>query len=330
MNKSIQYLVAAAATIIIIAGLKAGAGLISQILIALLLAFCISPLPEWLGHKGWPSGLALTVSFVLLIAVGFLTVVLLANSVSGLTESYPVYEQKLTEFYNKLMEFSKGYNVDISDLASKVSISPEKMVGYADKIVGSLTGMISSSFVILMLIVFLVIEMVGYDSDTRKGKRSKISLHNFFVSLGGDVRKYITITALKGVITGVLNFILLAILGVDFAFLWAFFSFFANFIPNIGFVLSFIPPALIALITLGPKQAIIVLIGFWFINFIVENVIGPIFMKQSLNISMLNSFLSLLVWGWILGVPGAILGIPLTMVVMKIYSEIGNESLQKS
>jgi predicted PurR-regulated permease PerM len=52
-------------------------------------------------------------------------------------------------------------------------------------------------------------------------------------------------------------------------------------------------------------------------------------MKQSLNISLLNSFLSLLVWGWILGVPGAILGIPLTMVVMKIYSEIGNESLEK-
>jgi AI-2 transport protein TqsA len=330
MKKSTEYLIACAAIIIIIAGLKIGAGLISQILIALLLAFCISPLPEWLGKKGWPKGLALTVSFVLLIAVGFLTVVLLANSVSGLTDSYPVYEQKMTEFYNKLMEFSKGYNVDISDLVSKVSISPEKMVGYADEIVGSLTGMISSSFVIIMLIVFIVIEMVGYDAETRKGKRNKITLHNFFVSLGGDVRKYITITALKGVITGVLNFILLAILGVDFAFLWAFFSFFANFIPNIGFVLSFIPPALIALITLGPKQALIVLIGFWFINFIVENVIGPIFMKQSLNISLLNSFLSLLVWGWILGVPGAILGIPLTMVVMKIFSEIGKESLKES
>ena len=69
-------------------------------------------------------------------------------------------------------------------------------------------------------------------------------------------------------------------------------------------------------------QALIVLVGFFVANFIVENVIGPMFMKQSLNISLLNSFLSLLVWSWVLGAPGAILGIPLTIVIMKIQSEL--------
>jgi predicted PurR-regulated permease PerM len=135
------------------------------------------------------------------------------------------------------------------------------------------------------------------------------------------LRKYVTITALKGVITGGMNYIFLLILGVDFAFLWAFFSFFMNFIPNLGFIFSFVPPALIALITLGPWQAVVVLLGFWLINFIVENVIGPIFLKESLNISLLNTFLSLIIWGWILGMPGAVLGVPLTMVVMKIYND---------
>jgi AI-2 transport protein TqsA len=131
----------------------------------------------------------------------------------------------------------------------------------------------------------------------------------------------VTITALKGVITAAGNYIFLLILGVDFAFLWAFFSFLMNFIPNLGFVFSFIPPALIALITLGPWQALLVLLIFWVINFIVENVIGPIFMKESLNISLLSTFLSLLVWGWILGMPGTVLGVPLTMAVMKVYQD---------
>jgi predicted PurR-regulated permease PerM len=148
-----------------------------------------------------------------------------------------------------------------------------------------------------------------------------MSMHDWLVSLLGDVRKYITICALEGVILGGLNYILLLILGVDFAFLWAFFSFLMNFVPNIGFVLSFIPPALIALITLGPMQALIVIVGFWLINFIVENILGPIFMKKSINVSLLNSFLSLLIWGWILGLPGAILGIPLTLVLMKIHND---------
>jgi predicted PurR-regulated permease PerM len=139
--------------------------------------------------------------------------------------------------------------------------------------------------------------------------------------MSGDLRKYITITALKGVITAALNFVFLLIFGIDFAFLWAFFSFLMNFVPNLGFLFSLIPPALIALITLGPWQALVVIIAFWLINFVVENVIGPIFMKKSLNVSLLSSFLSLLVWGWILGMPGAILGIPLTMVAMKIYTD---------
>lgn len=151
-------------------------------------------------------------------------------------------------------------------------------------------------------------------------------MHDWFVSLGADLRKYITITAFQGVITAAMNFIFLLILGVDFAFLWAVLSFFANFIPNLGFILSCIPPALIALITLGPLQALLVIVIFTLINFIVENVIGPIFMKESLNISLLNSFLSLLIWGWVLGLSGAILGIPLTMVVMKIYKDVKSKN----
>jgi AI-2 transport protein TqsA len=321
MKKSTQYLLSGAAVIIIIAGLKIGSGLINQILISLLLAVCIAPLPVWMTRKGLSKGLSLTVSMILILAIGFLTTVLLANSISSLVESFPAYQQKLTEIYNSFLEFSKNNNLNITELISKINISPEKVVAFAGSVAGGVTNMISSSFVIAMLIVFFIIEIVGYKVDADKGKGIRLSLHGWLESIGGDLRKYITITALKGVITAVMNFVFLLILGVDFAFLWAFFSFFMNFIPNLGFILSFLPPALVALITLGPLQALIVLIGFWFFNFIVENVIGPIFMKESLDVSLLNSFLSLLVWGWILGVPGAVLGIPLTMVVMKLYND---------
>jgi predicted PurR-regulated permease PerM len=143
--------------------------------------------------------------------------------------------------------------------------------------------------------------------------------------MGGDLRKYISINAKEGLIVGGMNYIFMLIMGVDFAFLWAVLSFFMNFIPNIGFVLSVVPPALVALIILGPSKALIVIVGFTLINFFVENVLGPLFMKQGLNVSLLNSFLSMMIWGWILGLPGAILGIPLTMVIMKIHSGIKNK-----
>jgi AI-2 transport protein TqsA len=321
MKQLTQYLIAAAAIVIVIAGLKLGAGIINQILLAFLLSICIIPLPIWLTKKGLPKGLSITISMIVILAGGFLITMLLANSIASLADSFPVYQEKFSGIYKNFLDYAAANNIDLGKLVSQANVTPEKLVNIGSKLLSSLTSFISSSFIIAMLMAFMVIELINYSVDTRKGKRGQ-SIHiDWLTGLSGDLRKYVTITALKGVITGVLNFILLIILGVDFAFLWAFFSFLMNFIPNLGFIFSFLPPALIALIMLGPWQALIVFIGFWLINAIVENVIGPIFLKETLNISLLTTFLSLLVWGWILGMTGAVLGVPLTMVVMKIYSD---------
>lgn len=322
MKPIVQYLVGAAAVVVIIAGLKLGAGIINQILLAFLLTMCITPLPDWLNRKGVPKGLSIGIAMVVILVGGFLITLLLANSIASIVEKLPVYEEKLTVFYNDLQEFAALNNVDISDLLHKVNISPEKILGYAGKIFGGLTNIISSSFIIAMLIAFMVIEIISYQVDMRKGKRDEATHLKWLTGMGGDLRKYVNITALTGVITAVLNFFLLLILGVDFPFLWAFLSFLMNFIPNIGFIISFIPPMLIALLMLGGWQALAVFIGFWLINAVVENVVRPIFMKESLNISLLTTFMSLIVWGWILGMPGAVLGVPLTLVLMKLFRDL--------
>jgi predicted PurR-regulated permease PerM len=157
-------------------------------------------------------------------------------------------------------------------LLKKVNIGPEKVIGAAGAIVNILTGIISSSFVIAMLIAFMVIELVTYSDKTKKGKINEIMAMSWIHNMGGDLRKYVNITALGGVLTAVLNFILLVILGVDFPFLWAVLSFLLNFVPNIGFIISFLPPALLALVDKGFSQAIIIFLGFWLINALVENV----------------------------------------------------------
>jgi AI-2 transport protein TqsA len=325
MKKSIQYLLGCAAVVIIIAGLKIGADLVNQILLSLVFAISIAPLPEWLTRKGMSKGLSLLISLLLIFISGFLLYGLFVKTLADLVDSFPIYKDKLTDIYNKLSAFAENNNLNISVLINKVNISPDKVIGFAGSVAAAVSKIISSSLIIIMLVVFIIIELVGYTVDTSKGKRDQISLHVWLTGIGSDLRKYITITALKGVIKGIMNLVVMLILGVDFAFLWAFLAFFMNFIPTLGIIFTLIPPVLIALIMLGPFQALIVLIAIYLINFVVENVIGPIFMKQSLNVSLLNSFLSLIVWGWILGLTGAILGIPLTMVVMKIFDDTGNK-----
>lgn len=314
MKPIIQYLVGAAAIVVIIAGLKFGAGPINQILLAFLLTMCIMPLPDWLIKKGVPKSLSIVISLVVILVGGFGITTMLASSISSIVESIPVYQERLTDLYNDLQEFAAANNLNISDLIHKANVSPDKIIALSGKLLSGLTGVISSSFIIAMLIAFMIIELISYNVDLKKGKRNEASHLQWLTGMGGDLRKYVSITSLTGVITAVMNFIFLLIMGVDFPFLWAFLSFLMNFIPNIGFIISVIPPALIALLMLGGWQAVVVFIGFWLINAIVENVIRPIFMKESLNISLVTTFLSLLIWGWILGMTGAVLGVPLTMV----------------
>jgi len=328
MKPIIQYLVGAASVVIIIAGLKAGAGILNQILLAFLLTMCITPLPEWLIKKRVPKGLAMAITLVVVLLGGFLISALLATSISNLVASIPEYQEKLSVFYNDLEEFAQSHNLNISDLFQKANISPERIIGLTQKIISVLTGFLSSSFVIAMLIAFMLIELLGYSADIRKGKRREARHLKWLTGMGGDLRKYVSITAFTGVITALFNFFLLLILGVDFPFLWAFFSFLMNFIPNIGIIISFTLPALIALITLGWWQAITVVIGSWLINAIVENLIRPSFMKERLNISLLTTFFSLVVWGWILGLPGAVLAVPLTMVVTRLYKDLSEPPSQ--
>lgn len=320
MNKTIQYLIGGASAIIIIAGMKTAADIINPILIALLLAICIAPLPEWFSKKGLSKNLSMVIAIVLIVVIGILTTYMLANSLAGLSDKIPIYTQKLTEYGNNLSAYAKNKNLNLSEMTSGLNIDKEKAVTFAKNLTGSISNIISNSLIIIMLIIFFVFDMLNYEADIRKGKRDKLSMHDWIVSLTKDLQKYMSINALEGGILGTMNYVFLLIIGVDFAFLWAFISFFMNFIPNIGFVLSVVGPSLIALITLGPNQTLIVIAGFVVINFIVENVLGPIFMKQGLSISMLNSLLSMLVWGWILGATGAFIGVPLTMVLMKVQS----------
>lgn len=322
MKPIIQYLVGAAAVVIIVTGLKAGAGMLNQVLLAFLLSMCIIPLPAWLMKKGVSRGLAIAISLVVIVIGGLGFSALLARSISDVVASLPKYEEKLSVIYHEGLDYAASNNLDIAALIEKANLGPQQVIGAARAIVNILTSLISSSFVIALLVAFMVIELVTYSDKTKKGKMDEIMAMSWIHNMGGDLRKYVNITALGGVITATLNFILLLILGVDFPFLWASLSFLLNFVPNIGFVISFLPPALLALVDVGPTQALIVFGGFWLINALVENVFRPIFMKESLHISLLTTFLSLLFWGWVLGLPGAILGVPLTLIVIKIFRDL--------
>jgi predicted PurR-regulated permease PerM len=93
-----------------------------------------------------------------------------------------------------------------------------------------------------------------------------------------------------------------------------------NFVPNVGIILTFIPPTILTLLEFGWQRAVLVLVGIIAMNFLVDNLIKPRFMSSGLDVTPLVGLVSLIVWGFLLGAPGALLAIPLTLALKRAWT----------
>jgi len=135
-------------------------------------------------------------------------------------------------------------------------------------------------------------------------------------------RRYLVVTTVFGLIVAVLDTIALAVLGVPLPILWGLLSFITNYIPNIGFVLGVIPPALLGLLVGGWQLMLLVIVVYSVLNFVVQSLIQPRFAGHSVGLSSAVAFLSLIFWTWVLGPLGALLSIPLTLLAKCLLVDI--------
>ncbi len=121
-------------------------------------------------------------------------------------------------------------------------------------------------------------------------------------------------------VTGLLVWIGVTLVGLDFAVLWGFVAFMFNFVPTIGSIIAAVPAVVLALIQLGPGPALVLTGIYMAINIVIGNFVEPTVMGRSVGLSALAVFLSLVFWGWLLGPVGMLLSVPLTMTLRSALS----------
>jgi AI-2 transport protein TqsA len=318
-------LVTAASAVIIIAGMHFAAPLVNVILVAFLLAMSLTPLMELAIKKGVRPALAVTLTVLVVVVGGLLLSLIVGSSISRMIDVLPTYQPRLAEIRASVVAFMAGWGIDAGRLIAGAHLEPERIIEIAGGFLSAGLSIASSSLIVVLIMVFILIEASSTIVKIRRGEQAGGVMYRYLL-YGREVRKYISIVSLSGLITAVGNTILLLILGVDFAVLWGVLSFFLNFVPNLGFIFSLIPPAGLALLVFGWQKALIVVIGFFIINSISENVIKTRFMAKGLDVSLLLVIISLMVWTWTLGPMGTILGVPLTLVLYRGYTEHVTES----
>ena len=168
---------------------------------------------------------------------------------------------------------------------------------------------------ILLVSIFILAEMNSFGVKARVVEKLHGNSLDYLNKIGKNIRHYLTIKTVISLGTGVFITIWLLVIGVDYAILWGVIAFLLNYIPSIGSIIAAVPTVLLALVQLGPMGMLWTAIGYLAVNTIFGNVIEPKVMGEGLGLSTLVVFISLIVWGFILGSVGMFLSVPLTMTV---------------
>ena len=311
--------------VVVAFGMREAAGIITPILLAFILAILFVPFQRWLLDRGVPSWLALIIVLLIILLVFSILISLMVVSITQLINRIPEYTVSLQAMISDVEVLMQDLPFEVGDFLNFELIDVSQILNLAGGLLGGVADAFSNWFIIVLLVAFMLIDFAVLPQKLNAMFKDDEQI-TVIRDLMSSIRRYVSITTSTGLLTGLANALLLIFLGVDFAILWGIFGFLMNYIPNLGILLSIIPPTILALLEFGWQRALIVAIGFWLTNMIIENILKPGVMGQDLNISPLFIMISLVLWSFILGPMGTILAVPLTLIATKLLLENSYET----
>jgi len=290
---------------------------------ALIVVIAVAPAQSWLRRRGWPSW-ATTLVVVLLvyaILIGFGFGIIL--SIAQLGTQIPQYAGEADGLVASLTtELSKlGVGPDQLRQAAN-SLDLGKLTALIGGLLASVAGLASNLVFLLPLLLFLSIESGASGERLASIAADRPPIAAALAHFAWGTRQYLLVTTVFGLIVAVLDSIALWLLGVPLALTWGPLAFITNYIPNVGFIIGVVPPAVLDLLAGGPQLMVIVIVVYCAINFVVQSIIQPRFIGDAVGLSVTVTFLALVFWAWLIGPLGAILAIPLTLLAKAMLVDV--------
>ncbi len=313
-RRLLLFLFGAACAVVVVAGVRAVSALLNPVLMAGFLALLLQPL---LDRLRWLGGFAVAIVVLAVLLGGLALIGFVGVSIRQLALELPRYQSQLEGLATSVAGALAERGIDAVAYVQSALTGP----AVAGTLL-TLSGSVASAFGNLALTLFIFAFMLGGMWELERRASGQALDHSplaaRFLAFSSTIRGYMGVRSVLGLAAAALNYLLLVVLGVDYAPLWAVLSFLLSFVPNIGFALSMLPPMLLALLEKGWVSAVLVFAGYQVINTLLDNVIGPRYIGRQMNISPLLSFLSVIFWSWVLGPTGAILSVPLTVLIQDL------------
>ena len=302
-----RVIFALAAIVLVMGGMKAASGLLVPGLLALFIAIvCTEPM-HWMIERGISKWVAILIVLIGLLGLSSLVPLVITGSFVEFTDELPVYQKRADVLFEQSSSWVKDYGYDSESL--RAIFDPAAALGYVQVVLAALGGILSRYFLIMLLVIFILVDVprsLNDDSHT-------------FGQVVRTVQRYFAIKFFTSLLTGGMIAVWLMVLDVQYPLLWGFLAFLLNFVPNIGSVLAAIPAVILTLLFDGYVATLLLMVGYVVINVGISNGLEPRIMGQQLGLRFVWIFVSLILWGWILGPIGMLLAVPLTMTLRIVF-----------
>jgi predicted PurR-regulated permease PerM len=327
LSPSLRILLGIAAAAIILLAMRVAAGVIVPLLLALVVTMAVSPLLRLLMRHRFPRWLAWLLTVIVTVAVVAFVVVLGFAGVARLLAAIPQHQSDLATRMQHLTRVADRTSIDISGVTEGNGIlGARRTTSMAITLLHHAENALSLTSLTLLIVFFMLWEATTiafrFAQTPPQVSRTLSRMEDFT----RDMRGFVQATAISGVVSGVAVSIFLWLLGVDFPVLWGTLAFVLSFIPTLGPIIAMIMPAFLALAETGWTDALLVVIGYIVIFALVGNLVGRRMIAQRTYLSLVVVIVSVVVWGWVLGIMGGLLAVPLTLFVRRLFVEAYDES----
>lgn len=297
--------------------------------VAIFLSYIFKPVVLYLERKKVPMVLSLLIVLAVVALTVFGLSLLVYSSGSAFAHALPRYEERFTAVLAQgttlVEKTAKKWNVDMNEYAWTDVVQLSSITSVMTQSVGSFFTYLGN-FVLVMLFMFFILAGSGQLTEKIKNAFSAEQaeqLASIIGNIDGQVRQYLFAKTLISLATGGLTWLVLLLFGVDFPLLWGFLTFLLNFIPNIGSVIATAFPVSLAFLQFdSPTRPLLVLVLLIGAQNVIGNVLEPKLLARSLNLSPLLVLVSLMFWGWLWGIWGMVLAVPVTSMIKIICENV--------
>lgn len=288
------------------------------ILVALFIAALCLPIYSWFIKRGLRKSIALAV-MILVVLLGFAVIgLLLLAGVNRLTEGLAEYSTGLAAQMPAVQTALTDLGFDAASVES--NFDADAVTSFLTNFLVGVASGLGDLLFSLVLVAFFMVEVDRF-FELAETKLKDRPVFGQAPIIAKTAVTYFGVRTRLNFLTGTGFAIVLLILGVDYWLLWGLLAFILSYVPYIGLFVATIPPTILAWAEYGVTRALLVIAASILINLAIENILEPTYTGAKLRLSPTIVFASFFIWAWLLGPVGALLSMPITVMIMLVLDE---------